>query len=166
MVGEEDWVFLFLSSLCFTFACLRCRRRRPESTFRNLFLKRAIPGLFFFIFIFSIHLTVDIQYYFGRWLDSNRGPLVMEASDLPTEPQPLPFRNIRALNILLSSFVYGRTNMCLESGVPLTPGEPLWHALDRNLKLVYQNNLKIWTFCKTWIQDPGCAYFTYPHLVN
>ena len=27
---------------------------------------------------------------FCRWLDSNRGPLVLEARALPTEPQPLP----------------------------------------------------------------------------
>ena len=26
----------------------------------------------------------------GRWLDSNRGPMVSEATALPTEPQPLP----------------------------------------------------------------------------
>ena len=28
---------------------------------------------------------------FCRWLDSNRGPLVLEATAQPTEPQPLPF---------------------------------------------------------------------------
>ena len=27
---------------------------------------------------------------FCQWLDSNRGPLVLEATALPTEPQPLP----------------------------------------------------------------------------
>ena len=27
---------------------------------------------------------------FCRWLNSNRGPLVLEATALPTEPQPLP----------------------------------------------------------------------------
>ena len=29
-----------------------------------------------------------------RWLDSNRGPLVSEATALPTEPQPLAFWNL------------------------------------------------------------------------
>ena len=27
---------------------------------------------------------------FRRWLDSNHGPLVLEATSLPTDPQPLP----------------------------------------------------------------------------
>ena len=38
---------------------------------------------------------------FGRWLDSNRGPLVSEATALPTEPQPLP----TSANLLLATFV-------------------------------------------------------------
>ena len=29
---------------------------------------------------------------FCRWLDLNRGPLALEATALPTEPQPLPFK--------------------------------------------------------------------------
>ena len=33
----------------------------------------------------------NININFCRWLDSNRGPLVLEAPALPTEPQPLPF---------------------------------------------------------------------------
>ena len=50
-----------------------------------------IPGLFFFIFVFSIQLTVNnVQNKFCRWLDSNREPLVSEVTTLPTEPQPLP----------------------------------------------------------------------------
>ena len=63
--------------------------------FKLLFLKRAIPGLFFFIFrLFNTQLIVynncSILINFCRWLDSNRGPLVSEATALPTEPQPLP----------------------------------------------------------------------------
>ena len=34
---------------------------------------------------------------FCRWLDSNRGPLVSEAAALPTEPQPLPLKNLLCL---------------------------------------------------------------------
>ena len=49
------------------------------------FSKRAIPGLFFLIFVFSIQLTVNV-----RWLDSNHGPLELEPTALPTEPQPQP----------------------------------------------------------------------------
>ena len=33
---------------------------------------------------------INVQYKICRWLDSNRGPLILEASALPTEPQPLP----------------------------------------------------------------------------
>ena len=45
---------------------------------------------FFFIFVFSIQLTVNVQNKFCQWLDSNRGPLELEATTLPTNPQPLP----------------------------------------------------------------------------
>ena len=59
-----------------------------------VFFKWAIPGLFFFIFVFfNTQLTVykcSILINFCQWLDSNRGPLVLEATALPTEPQPLP----------------------------------------------------------------------------
>ena len=56
--------------------------------------------LFFFIFVFSIQLTVKIvQYQFCRWLDSNRGPLMLQATALPTEPQPLPGRKFLDSNL-------------------------------------------------------------------
>ena len=56
-----------------------------------LFFKRAIPGLFFFIFAFLIQLTVNnVQYNCCRRQDLNRGSLVSEATAQPTEPQPLP----------------------------------------------------------------------------
>ena len=54
-----------------------------------IFFKWAIPGLFFFIFVFSIQLTVNVQYIFCRRLDLNHRPLESEATSLPTEPQPL-----------------------------------------------------------------------------
>ena len=57
------------------------------------FLKMAIPGLFFFYFrLFkTIQLTVNkCSVKMCRCLDTNRGPLVSEATALPTEPQPLP----------------------------------------------------------------------------
>ena len=60
-------------------------------TFFNLFFKWSIPGHFFFIFIFSIQLIVNIVHYkFCRWLDSNHRPLESIATTIPTEPQPLP----------------------------------------------------------------------------
>ena len=49
-----------------------------------------IPASFFFIFVFSVQLIVKSWLKFCRWLDSNSGPLVLEATALPTEPQPLP----------------------------------------------------------------------------
>ena len=58
------------------------------SLMKSLF-KWAIPGLFF-IFVFSTQLLMNNFTKFRRWLDSNCGPLVSEATALPTEPQPLP----------------------------------------------------------------------------
>ena len=50
------------------------------------------------LFIFCLSDTVvaikktNVQYKFCWWLDSNRVLLVMEATILPTEPQPLPVK--------------------------------------------------------------------------
>ena len=49
--------------------------------------------LFLYFRLFKTHVTVNkcsIYINFCRWLDSNRGSLVSEATALPTEPQPLP----------------------------------------------------------------------------
>ena len=35
-----------------------------------------------------------------RWLDSNHGPLVSEATALPTEPQPLPTNSKLRVDII------------------------------------------------------------------
>ena len=48
------------------------------------------PGLFLFIFVFSIQLTFYVQYKFCQPWDWNRGLLASEATTLPTELQPLP----------------------------------------------------------------------------
>ena len=46
--------------------------------------------LFLYFRLFNTHLTVNICFCnFCQWLDSNSGPLVSEATALPTEPQPL-----------------------------------------------------------------------------
>ena len=55
---------------------------------RIFFKNSAISDLSFFIFVFSIQFVFDIKFW--RWLDSKRGPLVSEATALPTELQPLP----------------------------------------------------------------------------
>ena len=63
------------------------------------FKKWSIPGLFLFIFVFSIQLTERI-YQIWRWLDSNRGPLVSEATALPTESHPLPHDSLFTHHLL------------------------------------------------------------------
>ena len=61
--------------------------------------KWAIPGLFLFIFRLFIQLTVNIaQCKFFRWVDTNSGPLFLESTALPTEPQPLPKVEIGSLH--------------------------------------------------------------------
>ena len=53
------------------------------------FLNGPFPASFFFIIVFSTQLTVNNdQYKYWQWLVSNRGPLVSEATVLPTVSQP------------------------------------------------------------------------------
>ena len=65
-------------------ACIMLSAAKTESFLKD----SAIPDLSFFIFVFSIQFVFDIKFW--RWLDSKRGPLVSEATALPTELQPLP----------------------------------------------------------------------------
>ena len=66
----------------------------PMYYIKMFFFKWAIPGLF--SLFSSFQYTVDgkqmfnINIIFYRWLVSNRGPWVLEATALTTEPQPLP----------------------------------------------------------------------------
>ena len=53
-------------------------------SFYQLFFTWAIPGLFFFIFVFSIQLSVNVQYKFLPMTGFE------PQTSLPTEPQPLP----------------------------------------------------------------------------
>ena len=54
------------------------------------FFNWAIPGLFFSLFSSFQQLTVNMFIIKScRWLELNRGHLVLEATALPTEPQPL-----------------------------------------------------------------------------
>ena len=50
-----------------------------------IFKNGPFPASFFFIIVFSIQLTVN-----KCSIDENRRPLVLEATALPTELQPLP----------------------------------------------------------------------------
>ena len=56
----------------------------------EILINGAFSSLFFFIFVFLIQLTEYSKYKVCLWMDSNRGPLVSEATALPSEPQPLP----------------------------------------------------------------------------
>ena len=61
---------------------------------KDLFVKWAIPGIFFHYYLSSFQqLTVTKCYVLKLcwWLDLNHWPLVKEVPALPTEPQPLPW---------------------------------------------------------------------------
>ena len=67
------------------------KEEKTNSTDLLFFIKGAVPGLSFFFFVFFKQLTISMFISkVGRWLDTKRGPLVMEETALPTEPQPLP----------------------------------------------------------------------------
>ena len=51
----------------------------------TIFLKGHSRPLFIYFRLFN-----TAQYFFCQWLDSNRRPLALEVTALPTEPQPLP----------------------------------------------------------------------------
>ena len=65
-----------------------------------MFFKWAIPNLFFFIFVFSTVNNIDSILKFCWWLNSNRGPLVSDATALPTEPKEL----LHSLNVKASEW--------------------------------------------------------------
>ena len=58
----------------------------PSGANRFFFKKWAIPGLFFCIFVFSMQLTVNVQYKILPMTGFDHGPLESEATALPTEP--------------------------------------------------------------------------------
>ena len=75
-------------------------------------------GPFAASFLFSSFLqTVNSKWMFNkscRWLDSNQGPLVLEATALPTAPQSLPIAlMLRSTTWLFETirYKYGETNM-------------------------------------------------------
>ena len=49
-----------------------------------------IPGLFFFVFVFSVQWQLTMLKKLPQWRDSNHGPLVSEATASPTEPHHCP----------------------------------------------------------------------------
>ena len=109
----------------------------------------AIPGLYFFIFVFSIQLTIN------KWsmqLDSNHGPLISEATALPTEPQPLP-QNMTKVQLKLKSYF-----MCI------------WQMLFSYIRLntlfsATRFPLKFWVNYFYDICKFGKSYFTLQRIV-
>ena len=74
------------------------------------FVNKAISGLVFFIFAFSTQFTEMFNINFCQWLDSKCGSLDLEATALPTEPQPLPYNNAslsHKLKLPKASFLNG-----------------------------------------------------------
>ena len=63
---DDSWQRIFLP-----FEAIR--RLRKIDMFKFFISKWPIPGLFSFIYIFSIQLTVNIQYEICQWLDMNLG---------------------------------------------------------------------------------------------
>ena len=77
-------------------------------SFRKIFFSKNGPFPASFYLFSSFQYTVDSKQtfninFFCQWLDSKRGPLVLEETALPTEPQPLPIRKIFALQVFLKT---------------------------------------------------------------
>ena len=77
--------------LCLRVQFYKIRLERKITWTIVFFLKSGpFPASFSFIFVFSIQLIINkCSIKFCRWLESNRGPLVLKATTLPTAPQPL-----------------------------------------------------------------------------
>ena len=113
------------------------------------FFKWAIPGLFslFSSFQYSWQLMFDIS--FCRWLDSNCRPLELEATALPTEPQPLP------KHFLPLQMVLRLTAVALFKATLIRTLEIIWIRKSRwtfYFKYSPKKCLLIcsWTCCKTF----------------
>ena len=91
--SKNRWNGLQFSEYCLRWLGVRDR----ENQTKKLYFYWAIPGLFFFIFIFSMQLTVD---KICRWLDCNCGYLVSEANALPTGATTTAPKAVKAKNIL------------------------------------------------------------------
>ena len=90
-----------------SFCCLLVVRLDEVSLF-----KRANPGLFFFISVFTeLQVTDKFEKPCGCW-DSNHGTLMTEATALPTAPQPRP-------NVWIKFGAFAVTNQKCSSPIAL-----------------------------------------------
>ena len=113
------------------------------------FLKWAIPGLAFFIFVFLKQLEI---YKICQWRDDNCRPLVLEATALPTAPQLLPF----GVN---KSYSSAGTLCLLRHSFPICLQLPFlfscvtdrdWTRNQRTLTYFVRDRITVWlTSCST-----------------
>ena len=122
---------------------------------KTAFLKNGPwPASFFFIFIFSIQLTVNnVQYKFCQWLESNRRPLALEATALPTEPKQLPYWTA---DVLFQKFDFIQFNSfwklssCWAGALPslvVTAGDSIQEFMGSNPSSGYWS---FFIFCKKY----------------
>ena len=96
---------------------------------RNIFIKMGHSRpLFLYFRLFYKQITVNMFNKSSRWLDSNPGPLVLEANTLSTVPQPLPklvtFLDVhRKFNVLIFRFL---KNASLRKSKSLSKSKSLW----------------------------------------
>ena len=81
----------------------------PSIPGKLFFLKSGPFPASLFIFVFSIQLIINkltnkCSIKFCQWLESNHGPLILQATALPTEPQPLPTSGKLKNEIFLKTF--------------------------------------------------------------
>ena len=96
----------------------------------SLYKNGPFPGLFFLYFsIFkTVYYKLIVNRIFQR-LDSNCGPLILEATALPTEPQPLP-KNTEVGSTCYQAGLLESLSWVLDSLTNVTaPCKPLWNSL-------------------------------------
>ena len=87
------------------------------------------PLFLFSSFQYSWQWTM-FNIMFCRWLDSNLGPLELEVTALPTEPQPLPLLTFnvgsKLLIIKVKTLIYYHENCVLLWWEPSSSGDGRW----------------------------------------
>ena len=97
---------------CWSWCCRRTRRvsrpcPHPSENFDFVLKVGHSRSLFVYFRLFNtVASTQMFHIKVCRWLDSNRGPLVSEATALPTEPQPLPKCWCRLMKPIINAPIY------------------------------------------------------------
>ena len=105
---------------------------------------------FLFIFVFSIQLVVNeytnVQYKFYQWLDSNYGPLVSEATTLPTEPPPLPTYGLLWFflhGLCFKAHLHWHLCLAITSDSCMYYMTATWSEISKNIKFIFLNSWKL-----------------------